>query len=282
MRSDRFSYMTTTAPDDSAVVVSVRGDLDLASSPTLRRIVSAVSASHGRDREQANIVIDLSRVTFLDASGVGALVSAAQSAQRDGHALSLRDPSPCCVRVLEITRLLSAFRIEAGPARCGVGNAQPRPGFRPSRSVELGEETGQLLQIRGVPGRETVVEDAPLPLERAGHVAAAGGGEADGVRTAVGAIGAHGDETRGAELIDQSADGAAVHGHAAGDVVRSARADCEEPSGDVEGGRRLFGIEPTGCLDRQGAGGGDEVGQLHADRVEHHRAVVVCRASGSR
>jgi anti-anti-sigma factor len=52
-------------------------------------------------------------VTFFDASGISVLMDTARTAAHHGHTLVLRDPSPRCMRVLEITRLVSAFRIEA-------------------------------------------------------------------------------------------------------------------------------------------------------------------------
>jgi anti-anti-sigma factor len=109
----------------------VRGDVDLATSPTLRRIVGAVQTCRQSDAGHGHVVIDLSRVTFLDASGLGVLVEGARTAQRDGLSFALRDPSPCCLRVLEITRLVPVFRIDSAPARCPEGSASHR---RRSRS----------------------------------------------------------------------------------------------------------------------------------------------------
>jgi anti-anti-sigma factor len=112
MRDDEF-HVTVAALDHSTALVSVRGDVDIATSPTLRRLLAEIEACGHREVADGHIVIDLSRVTLLDASGINVLMEAARTAGRHVHTLVLRDPSPNCMRVLEITRLVSAFRIVA-------------------------------------------------------------------------------------------------------------------------------------------------------------------------
>lgn len=136
---------------------------------------------------------------------------------------------------------------------------------------ELGEQTGQVLEIAFAPCREAVVEYAALPLQSAGDVAAAGWGEANGVGASVGGIDIHADESCSVERVDQPAHGAAVHGHPLRDVARSARAEGQEPSGDVERGGWQIGMEPARRLRDDGAGGGEETGQLRADLIDQHR-----------
>jgi anti-anti-sigma factor len=114
MRDDKF-HVTVVALDNSTTLVSVRGAVDIATSPTLRRLLAAVQACRRRDPADGRVVVDLSRVTLLDASGLSVLMAAARSADRYGHTLVLRNPSRSCVRVLEITRLVSVFCIDAGP-----------------------------------------------------------------------------------------------------------------------------------------------------------------------
>jgi anti-anti-sigma factor len=113
VRRDHEFHATVAALDNSTTLVSVCGDVDMATSPTLRRLLAAIETSRDRGVADGHIVIDLSRVILLDASGISVLMEAARTADRTGHALVLRDPSPSCVRVLEITRLVSVFRIDA-------------------------------------------------------------------------------------------------------------------------------------------------------------------------
>jgi len=111
IRDHEFHVRVATL-DDGTTLVSVCGDVDIATSPTLRRLLAA-TACRKREVADAHIVIELSRVTLLDASGISVLMETARTADRHGHTLVLRDPSRSCMRVLEITRLLSFFHIDA-------------------------------------------------------------------------------------------------------------------------------------------------------------------------
>src|SRR5258708_18825628 len=111
MRDPEF-HVRVAALDNSTTLVAVGGDVDIATSPILRRLLAAIACRQG-EVANSHIVIDLSLVTLLDASGISVLMEAARTADRHGHTLVLRDPSPNCMRVLEITRVASAFRIDA-------------------------------------------------------------------------------------------------------------------------------------------------------------------------
>lgn len=90
--------------EDEAVIV-VEGDLDLASVPAF---VGAISTAQERGR---SLVVDLSATTFIDSSGIAALVKAhgAQAAAR--APLVLRAPSPNVVRVLNLAGLDQVFTV---------------------------------------------------------------------------------------------------------------------------------------------------------------------------
>jgi anti-sigma B factor antagonist len=135
-RDDIF-HVTVTAGDVDTVV-SVRGEVDVATAPTLRRVLAAVHSCLNRDASSRPIVIELSGVTLLDASGLTVLVDAARWLARDGRTLVLRDPSQRTFRVLEITRLLSVFHIEVRPSGRGDGDRdrQRRAGADRARYLE--------------------------------------------------------------------------------------------------------------------------------------------------
>lgn len=99
------------AVTDRSTVVSVRGEVDVATAPIVRGALTEVEARR-RGLGTPSVVVDLSGVTFIDACGLGVLVGAARSARGAGHALALRDPSPQVLRLLEMTRLLDVFRVE--------------------------------------------------------------------------------------------------------------------------------------------------------------------------
>jgi anti-sigma B factor antagonist len=60
---------------------------------------------------QANVLVDLSRVTYIDSGGVGALVAKFLHAARRGGRLKILRPSERVRRVLAMTRLIEIFEV---------------------------------------------------------------------------------------------------------------------------------------------------------------------------
>jgi anti-sigma B factor antagonist len=89
-------------------VITVEGDLDLATAPALRQLL------HDRiDDGEMHLILDLSRLDFLDSSGLGVLVGAARRVRTElAGTMTLRSPSPSVVRLLELTRLGHVFAVE--------------------------------------------------------------------------------------------------------------------------------------------------------------------------
>lgn len=83
------------APED--VVVPLRGELDVATADRAadRALARAVPGSV--------LVLDVSRVTFCDCSGLRALLRVAREARRLGCDVVLAAPSPRMTRLLAIT-----------------------------------------------------------------------------------------------------------------------------------------------------------------------------------
>lgn len=88
--------------------VLLRGELDAYTAPQLDAVLSAVARPGGPKR----IVVDLGELDFIDVSGVDALVSANQGAQRTGSQLVLRGVPRQTLKLLEITGLNQVFTIE--------------------------------------------------------------------------------------------------------------------------------------------------------------------------
>lgn len=95
-----------TAPDGP--LVKVVGEVDLASAQQLRQAGrEAVAAAAGR-----RVAVDLREVTFLDSTGVGALVDIANTAAASEVHVVLRSAPERVRRILEITGLLDRFTLE--------------------------------------------------------------------------------------------------------------------------------------------------------------------------
>lgn len=95
---------TSALPD--GVLLTPRGDVDLARSPNLRKALAAASQSKPK-----RIVVDLGQVAYMDSSGVATLVEALQVARRNGTTLVLAALQPRVRSIMEIARLDTVFRI---------------------------------------------------------------------------------------------------------------------------------------------------------------------------
>lgn len=87
-------------------VVTVSGEVDIATAPVLReRLVALVAEGHH------DLVVDLDDVGFLDSTGLGVLVGALKRSRSHGGDLRLVCSQPRIMKVFEITRLDAAFGI---------------------------------------------------------------------------------------------------------------------------------------------------------------------------
>lgn len=110
-------------PRSGTVVLALNGDADLHSAIELRtRLGSAVEAG------AALLVVDLSRVTFIDSMALGVLLETMKRLRARDGALRIVGPRPDVRRIFEITLLdrifpLDATRSEALAAGAGDGSA---------------------------------------------------------------------------------------------------------------------------------------------------------------
>jgi anti-sigma B factor antagonist len=109
--------------EDGCTVVAVRGELDLATAPTLEEYLLGALQRGGR-----RVVLDLEHLEFMDAAGLRVIVAAARRLRTDRGELLLRAPSPMTRKLLEITRLDERLTIESADA-----GALTRVGHRAER-----------------------------------------------------------------------------------------------------------------------------------------------------
>jgi anti-anti-sigma factor len=89
---------------DGRDVLHVSGEIDLQVADELRGAgLAAVSAD--------GVAIDLSEVTFIDSSGLAALIEINNVTQSAGQRLTLVSPSRTVRRILELTGLTQAFMV---------------------------------------------------------------------------------------------------------------------------------------------------------------------------
>lgn len=88
-------------------IISARGEVDLATSGELEQQVIAALAGPG-----TRLVVDLAEVTFIDSSGLNALVRGRRVATERGARLILRAPGAQVRTALRASALDAVFEME--------------------------------------------------------------------------------------------------------------------------------------------------------------------------
>lgn len=87
-------------------VLSLVGDLDVSSAPAVRNEIVRLLTD-----DEADLVLDLTAVPFVDSFGLGVLVGALKRARSTGRRLALVVTEPGVRRVLELTGLDDVFEV---------------------------------------------------------------------------------------------------------------------------------------------------------------------------
>ncbi|MFI7133215.1 STAS domain-containing protein [Nonomuraea sp. NPDC050153] len=96
----------TTVRRNGTLTVSVSGELDIATTELLRdHLLDLLREADSAPHKQVALVIEVSRLTFIDAAGLGILVFAHNAAQRQQTPLRLTGVPPSMRRLLRITGL---------------------------------------------------------------------------------------------------------------------------------------------------------------------------------
>jgi anti-sigma B factor antagonist len=90
---------------DAAVVIAVRGEIDMATAAQLRDLLDQLV-----DEGSRHIVLDCRELAFLDSSGIGVLVAARNRLGEDGE-IVLDSPQAHVRKVLEITGVASHLSV---------------------------------------------------------------------------------------------------------------------------------------------------------------------------
>ena len=98
---------TTTQVGADAYVVSVSGELDVATAGRLREELDLTA-----ERDARRVIVDLIGLTFIDSVALGVLTEGAQRLRADGGVCVVVSQDPRILRVFQITGLDRIFRIE--------------------------------------------------------------------------------------------------------------------------------------------------------------------------
>ncbi|GAC1587501.1 MAG: anti-sigma factor antagonist BldG [Acidimicrobiales bacterium] len=106
MTSDAPALRIDTATVGAEFVITLSGELDLATAPDLWAAIDpALQAGHTK------ILLDLTDLAFVDSTGLGVFVRAGKELRAAGGGLVLRSPGERVAKLLEITRLEEVFEI---------------------------------------------------------------------------------------------------------------------------------------------------------------------------
>ena len=92
---------------DKTTILDISGDIDLAHSSEVRRMVLL----EFRENRTPRVILNLREVNYIDSSGVASLVEGLKASRDVGSRLILFGLSPIAYEVLQLSRLLKVFEI---------------------------------------------------------------------------------------------------------------------------------------------------------------------------
>jgi anti-sigma B factor antagonist len=92
---------------DTTTILDISGDIDLAHSTEVRRMV----LTEFREKHTPKLILNLREVNYIDSSGVASLVEGLKASRDVGSRLILFGLSPIAHEVLQLSKLLKIFEI---------------------------------------------------------------------------------------------------------------------------------------------------------------------------
>jgi anti-sigma B factor antagonist len=101
------AVLVSVRRSDQTTIVDVTGDIDLASSPEVRKAL----LRELREKRAPRLICNLTQVNYIDSSGIASLVEGLKTSRDLGSRLILFGLSPIAREVLRLSRLLTVFEI---------------------------------------------------------------------------------------------------------------------------------------------------------------------------
>lgn len=89
--------------------VALHGELDLATAPDLEAVLGPLI-----QQGPLELVLDCSELSFIDSSGIAALISAQTRLEDQKRRLIIRSPRPTVLNVLKLTDLIDFLNVDTG------------------------------------------------------------------------------------------------------------------------------------------------------------------------
>jgi len=88
------------------VILDISGEIDLYNAPEIKDIVNKLI-----EQKKYNVIINLKEVTYIDSSGIGALISSLSNLKKYQGGLKIINVFASVKKLFELTKLTSFFEI---------------------------------------------------------------------------------------------------------------------------------------------------------------------------
>ncbi len=92
--------------DNNVVIMDINGEIDLYNAPEIKKKVK-----EQMDGGKRNLVVNLDKVSYIDSSGIGVLISSLSQLKKVGGGLKIINVYGSVKKVFELTKLTSFFDI---------------------------------------------------------------------------------------------------------------------------------------------------------------------------
>ncbi len=91
---------------DGVVILDIQGEIDLYNAPEIKDTIQKLI-----EAQKYNIIINLEKVSYIDSSGIGALISSLSNLKKYQGSLKIINVYASVKKVFELTKLTSFFEI---------------------------------------------------------------------------------------------------------------------------------------------------------------------------
>ena len=91
---------------DGITILDIQGEIDLYNAPEIKDIIQKLI-----EAQKYNVIINLEKVSYIDSSGIGALISSLSNLKKYQGGLKIINVYASVKKVFELTKLTSFFDI---------------------------------------------------------------------------------------------------------------------------------------------------------------------------
>ncbi|HMV35914.1 MAG TPA: STAS domain-containing protein [Turneriella sp.] len=91
---------------DAITILDIQGEIDLYNAPEIKDIIQKLI-----EAQKYNVIINLEKISYIDSSGIGALISSLSNLKKYQGGLKIINVYASVKKVFELTKLTSFFEI---------------------------------------------------------------------------------------------------------------------------------------------------------------------------